>query len=206
MDTQDSKFSGAKKMPASRARAAAVAGIAVIASITGVTVSAQIYGLKGLNGQLEQVSEAKWLPIGLNATFSHAMLYRNSHLRTIAKHVIDKGQSATLIQYAQAQVRKLDDWDTRITALLKANNIDADFAENELNSSYQGIEDLAGQLSILQGEALDRTFKDQMIALAEQMHSKLESDISLLDDKQLEGVAAEIAGSNHSISEEINAG
>ena len=135
MQTTDSTNSASKVSAATRSRVLVAAGIVAIASVTGATVSAQIYGLKGLNGQLAPVTSADWLPIGLNATFAHAMLYRNSHLRTIAQHVAEKGTSAVLVQYAQAQLPKLDDWDARITALLKANNITTDFADNELNKS-----------------------------------------------------------------------
>jgi hypothetical protein len=206
MDTQDSSNFGAKKSPASRARAAAVAGIVVVASITGVTVSAQIYGLKGINGQLQVEPTGNWLPVGLNATFAHAMLYRNSHLRSIANHVIETGTSSALKQYAQALVRKVDDWDARIIERLKANGVESSYADNELNKSYQGVEDLAKSLATLTGAELDAKFKAQMISLAKQTAPRFKNDISLLDDKDLEGIAAEISGSNNSVSQEINAG
>ncbi len=206
MQTTDSNNAKTKTSGATRTRVLVAAGIVAIASVTGVTVSAQVYGLKGINGQLAPVSNANWLPIGLNATFSHAMLYRNSHLRTIAKQVAEKGKSASNVQYAQALLLKLDDWDTRITDLLKFNNIDVDFSENELNKSYQAVEELSKTLSTLDGDALDKKFKAQMMILARQSGNRLASDISLLDDKTLEGIAAEISGSNNSVSQELNAG
>jgi hypothetical protein len=206
MQTTDSTNSASKVSAATRSRVLVAAGIVAIASVTGATVSAQIYGLKGLNGQLAPVTSADWLPIGLNATFAHAMLYRNSHLRTIAQHVAEKGTSAVLVQYAQAQLPKLDDWDARITALLKANNITTDFADNELNKSYEAVEELAATLSTLEGAALDKKFKAQMIILSRQVGTRLQGDISLLDDKELEGVAAEISGANNTVAQEINAG
>lgn len=206
MQTTDSNNAKTKTSGATRTRVLVAAGIVAIASVTGVTVSAQVYGLKGINGQLAPVSNANWLPIGLNATFSHAMLYRNSHLRTIAKQVAEKGKSASNVQYAQALLLKLDDWDTRITDLLKLNNIDVDFSENELNKSYQAVEELSNTLSTLDGEALDKKFKAQMIILSRQVAARLQGDISLLDDKTLEGIAAEISGSNNSVSQELNAG
>ena len=206
MQTTDSTNSASKVSAATRSRVLVAAGIVAIASVTGATVSAQIYGLKGLNGQLAPVTSANWLPIGLNATFAHAMLYRNSHLRTIAKHVVEKGSNSLLVQYAQAQLPKLDDWDARIIALLKANNITTDFADNELNKSYQAVEELATTLSTLEGAALDKKFKAQMIILSRQVGTRLQGDISLLDDKELEGVAAEISGANNTVAQEINAG
>ena len=204
-----SKESTNQKMKTStqaRTRALVAAAIVAIASITGVAVSAQVYALKGLNGQLNQVSSANWLPVGLNATFSHAMLYRNAQLRAIAKHEYEKGSDGKLMQYAQALLKKVDDWDSRLNALLTANNIPTDYSKNELNKSYQQIEDLATTLATLEGAALDKKFKAQMQTLATQITKRLQSDISLLDDKTLEGIAAEIAGSNNSVSQEINAG
>ena len=206
MQTTDSTNSASKVSAATRSRVLVAAGIVAIASVTGATVSAQIYGLKGLNGQLAPVTSANWLPIGLNATFAHAMLYRNSHLRTIAKHVVEKGSNSLLVQYAQAQLPKLDDWDARIIALLKANNITTDFADNELNKSYQAVEELATTLSTLEGADLDKKFTAQMIILSRQGGSRLQGDISLIDDKELQGVAAEISGANNSVPQEINAG
>ena len=206
MRTTDSSDSGPRTSGLTRTRVLVAAGIVAIASITGVTVSAQVQALKGLNGQLSQVTSAKWSPNGLNATFSHAMLYRNAHLRTIAKHVSETGKNAFNIQYAQALLLKLDDWDTRITNLLKSNNIDVDFSKNELNKSYQAVEDLSKTLSTLDGDALDKKLKAQMMILARQSGNRLASDVSLLDDKMLEGIAAEISGSNNSVSQELNAG
>jgi len=204
--TSDSTNSNSKMSAATRTRVVAVAGIVAIASVTGVTVSAQVYGLKGINGQLAPTPSGSWLPIGLNATFSHAMLYRNSHLRSISNRVIETGQNAATKQYAQALLRKVDDWDARIIALLKKNGVEASFADNELNNSYQAVEELATTLSTLTGAELDTQFKAQMQILATQTTARLQSDISLLDDKELEGVAAEISGSNNSVSQEINAG
>jgi len=195
-----------KVSSATRSRALVAAGIVVIASVTGVTVSAQIYALKGLTGQLAPVTTANWLPTGLNATFAKTMLYRNSQLRSIAKHVIEKGKVDANILYSQALLRKLDDWDTRITTLLKANNIDTSFADNQLNNSYQEIEKLAITLSALEGQKLDSRFKGQMSVLSKQTRAKLQGDISLIDDKQLQGIAAEISGSNNSFTDDINAG
>ena len=191
---------------ATRTRALVVASIVVIASITGITLAAQTYALKGLNGQVEPVATGNWLPLGLNASFSHAMLYRNSHLRSISNHVIETGQDAALKQYAQALLRKVDDWDARIIARLKVNGIETGYAENGLNDSYKGFEDMSTTLSSLTGAELDTNFKAQMQTLATQITKRLQSDISLLDDKELEGIAAEILGSNNSVSQEINAG
>ncbi len=206
MAKTDSVNSNAKNSGATRTRVLVAAGIVAIASITGVTVSAQVYALKALNGQLEPSNAASWLPIGLNATFSHAMIFRNEQLRTIAKHVVDKGKSDAINRYAQALLIKLDDWDARITERLTANNLDPVAPDNELNRSYQAYADAAGTLATLQGAELDSRFKSQMIALSKQTASKLQSDISLLDDKALEGVAAEISGTNNSVSQEINPG
>jgi hypothetical protein len=206
MDTTDSNNSATKTPGAARTRVLVAAGIVAIASVTGVTVSAQVYALRGLNGQLAPVTTSNWLPTGLNATFSKAMLYRNSHLRTIAKHVVEKAQSDTNILYSQALLVKLDDWDTRINALLKANNIDTSFADNQLNFSYQEFEKLATRLSAFEGKELDSRFKGQMSVLSKQSRGELEADISLLNDKQLEGIAAEISGSNNSFTQDTNAG
>jgi SOS-response transcriptional repressor LexA len=134
------------------------------------------------------------------------MLYRNSHLRSIANHVIETGKSTALKQYAQALVRKINDWDSRIIERLKANGVESSYADNELNKSYQAVEDLAKSLATLTGAELDAKFKAQMISLAKQTAPRFKNDISLLDDKDLEGIAAEISGSNNSVSQEINAG
>jgi len=210
MDYQTSTGSGAKLPPANRARITFVAVIVAIASIAGVTISAQVYGLKGLNGEVAEAPAAaptgKWLPTGLNATFAHAMLYRNSHLRYIANRVIETAQNKSFKQYAQALVSKVNDWDDRILSILKTNGVDVSYADNDLNKRYQGVEDLASTLGTLSGAELDAQFKSQMITLAAQTATSLKNDISSLDDKGLEGVAAEISGSNNSVSQELNAG